>query len=499
MGSDSERAVGAWLRRLPAWSGTGQYHLSRALFLRGLGLVYLAAFASLAVQIEGLVGARGILPAAEFVAALRQHLGAGGWLEAPTLLWVYCSDGALYALCWGGCLLALALVAGWGHWSGLLLLWAFYLSLTVVCRDFLAFQWDALLLETGFLAVFLAPRQWRPAWQWDGEPPRWVLYLLRFLLFRLMLSSGAVKLLSGDPAWSGLEALGYHFETQPLPAWTAWYAGRLPPALLQAGVVGVFFVELVVPFAFWGGARSRRWAAGLTALLQVGIAATGNYGFFNLLTAVLCLPLIDDSGWRRLWPRAPVPADARPWPRGLTWATAGTLGIMGGLKLAQTLAPSVEWPRPLLETQAALRPFRLANGYGLFAVMTTRRREIQLEASADGRVWRPYRMRYQPGAPDRPPAFIGLHMPRLDWQMWFAALGPYKRQRWFLPLMGRLLAAEPAVLALLAEPPLGEEAPRYVRARIADYAFSRPAERAAGVWWRIGPYGEYCPALHVRP
>jgi lipase maturation factor 1 len=493
------RRIAALLQRLPAWRGDGQYHLSRALFLRGMGAVYAVAFVSLGVQVEGLVGSGGILPACEFVEAVQQNLGPWGWLRVPTLLWLYCSDAVLVGLCFGGAAVALAVFAGCAHTLLLMALWAIYLSLTVVCRDFLSFQWDALLLEAGFLAWLWAPWQWRPAWQWSGEPSNTVVYLLRFLIFRLMFSSGLVKVLSGDPTWSGLDALAYHFETQPLPNPLAWYAHGLPAWIQAVGVGSTLFIELVLPWGIWAGRRPRRWAAAGFVLLQGAIAATGNYGFFNLLTAILCLPLLDDSLWRRIWSRAEVPAARAGWPKGCVWGAAAMLWALGGMVLLQTVHRDLVWPQPFLQVQQALRPFRLVNGYGLFAVMTTSRREILVQGSQDGSQWREYRFIYKPGSASKRPTFAGLHMPRLDWQMWFAALGPYQRQSWFLPFMGRLLAAEPQVLELMAEAPFAEGRPRYVRALIAPYNFTKDgAISQGGIWWRVGPQQEYCPVLSLR-
>lgn len=265
----------------------------RWLFLRALALVYLCAFLSLVVQVEGLIGSRGIVPAEELLRVLRQRTGVERYWLLPTLFWIDASDRALLLLCGGGAVLSLALLAGLAPVPTLTLLWALYLSLVGVGQVFLGYQWDALLLETGLLAVFFAPWGLRP--RVAGEPPWVVLWLLRWLLFRLMFSSALAKLTSGDPTWRSLSALDYHYWTQPLPTWIGWHMHQLPSWFQKASVAAMFGVELLVPLLVFAG----RWArvAALVPLvgLQLLIAATGNYAFFNLLTAALCLTLLHDQ------------------------------------------------------------------------------------------------------------------------------------------------------------------------------------------------------------
>ena len=273
------------------------YDVANALFLRLLGLCYLAAFVSLWVQVDGLVGARGILPVSEFLEWVRGQTGAGRFWLLPTLCWISSSDAALHLQCAAGVAVSLLLVAGLvPAWSALAA-WGLYLSLSIAGQQFLEFQWDVLLTEAGLLAVFLAPPALRLLRRRLASP-RLARFLLVWLLFRLMLSSGAVKLVSGDPAWRSLTALRVHYETQPLPPWTAWFVHQLSPAFQTASCVFLFFVELAVPFLFFAPRRLRLFACAMTILLQVLIASTGNYAFFNLLTIALAVLLVDDVTFR---------------------------------------------------------------------------------------------------------------------------------------------------------------------------------------------------------
>jgi hypothetical protein len=475
-------------RRLTAW-----------IFLRALGAVYLAAFLSLGVQIQGLAGSRGILPAAEFLNAVASHLGASRFHLVPTLLWTGAGDGALTAWCAAGTALAVLLILGIAPAPVLFGLWAVYLSLATVCRDFLWFQWDGLLLEAGFLAVFLAPlRLWsRPGS--DPPPPRLAVFLLRWLLFRLMVSSAAVKILSGDPAWRSLTALRYHYETQPLPPWTAWYAHHLPGAAHTISAAGMFAIEGLAPFLIFGTRRLRFIAAGLIAFLQVLILATGNYGFFNWLTLALCLMLLDDGVWPRVFRRRMGPPRGRAWPAWVTKTAAFFLIPFSLVPLLGALRIPVSWLTPIPDAYDAVAPFRTVNGYGLFAVMTVHRPEIILEGSDDGTAWRAYAFRYKPGDPARKPRFVAPHMPRLDWQMWFAALEGSARRGWFLNFCRALLRGSPPVLDLMGTNPFPDHPPRFLRATLYDYRFSDADTRAStGDWWVRTRTRPYSPVFTLR-
>jgi hypothetical protein len=312
-----------------------------------------------------------------------------------------------------------------------------------------------------------------------------------------MLSSGVVKLSSGDAAWRSLAALRVHYETQPLPPWTAWFLHQLPAWFQTASCVFLFFVELAVPFLFFAPRRLRHFACGLTVLLQVLIAATGNYAFFNLLTVSLAVLLLDDSAFPRRWREsAQSSAGTARWPRWVLGPVAVVLFAASSVPFAAALGLREAVPQPLVSVYRLLSPLRSANGYGLFAVMTTSRPEIVLEGSRDGIVWKPYEFRWKPGEVLSRPRFVAPHQPRLDWQMWFAALGTYRENPWLVRVLGRLLEGSPEVLGLLAENPFPDEPPRFVRAALYDYRFTDPAERRrSGAWWRRAEKGLYIPAL----
>jgi predicted DCC family thiol-disulfide oxidoreductase YuxK len=491
------------------------FALAQFVFLRVLGLIYLVAFLSLWSQIAGLVGHEGVLPAHDLMHGARQAfdtrgIGLDRYRLLPTLSWLGTSDGFLALECAAGTLLSVAVMVGVAQLPCLALAWLLYLSLATVGRAFFGFQWDNLLLETGFLAMFIAPGSLGPKPRATGHP-RWALLMLRLLLFKLMFSSGCVKLSSGDPTWRDLSALSFHFQTQPLPTVLAWYAHRLPPWLDETACAILFAIELAAPFLVWAPRRPRMLAAALLALLQLLILLTGNYTFFNWLTLALCLLLLDDFTLRRRLPTRIVawiasdartattlPRRARSWRAWLTGAAAAVVIPVSLFQTARSTGARLAWAAPVAAIEAWLDPLRTISSYGLFAVMTTERREIVVEGSDDGQAWLPYEFSYKPGDVHRRPAWVAPHQPRLDWQMWFAALGSYRDNRWFVSFCHRLLQGSPDVLALLAANPFPRHPPRYLRALLFDYTFSTAAERrATGAWWQRERTGVYLPQISL--
>ncbi len=477
--------------------GRPSYRLSNALFLRLLGLCYLAAFLSVWVQVDGLIGSRGIMPARNLLEAARSQLGGERWTVLPTLSWLNASDGFLHFLCGAGSLASLLVIAGLVPAPALIVCWVSYLSLSNVSQPFLDFQWDLLLLETGFLGIWLAPvRRLRVGSALEPSPA--VRALLLWLLFRLIFSSGFVKLASGDPNWRNLTALTYHYWTQPLPPWTAWYVSHSPVWFHKFSCLVMFAIELGAPFLVIAPRRLRLIGFGAIVGLQAIIAATGNYAFFNLLTAALCVLLLDDAVFpSRLRERAATdPRAARGrWPRVVLAPVATAVLLASLVEFAGTLRFRFPWPGFAIAATRAAIAFRSVGNYGLFMVMTTSRLEIIVEGSEDGAAWLPYEFRWKPGDVTRRPGFVAPHQPRLDWQMWFAALGDYRENPWFIAFLGRLLQGSPDVERLLRNP-FPRHPPRYIRAVLYEYRFSNAAERGStGAWWQRTERGLYCPIL----
>ncbi len=479
-------------------------------FLRALGIVYLIAFVSFGVQGGGLIGSQGILPLTNYLHGMRDAMGARAFWYVPTVFWLNSSDIALRIAWVAGSALAIVLALGFFRRTCLVLLLILYISVSTAGQDFWSFQWDILLTEAGFLAIFL-----------DASPGR--TWLLRWLLFRLMFMSGLVKLLSGDPTWRDLTALSYHYQTQPLPTPLAWYMYQLPGWFQKASTVFVFFVELLVPFLIFAplsgkrGAGPRPAAASQAAMLsptrdghvrdrpslrlrriagaaiiglQVLILLTGNYTFFNLLAIALCVFLFADN------PPRGEPAETRAH-RAVTIALLAFVLTASGLQFLEMF--SFPLPGPARTYLAWISPLRIVNSYGLFAVMTTTRPEIVVEGSQDGTNWLPYEFRYKPGDVKRAPPWVAPYQPRLDWQMWFAALGSARDNAWFYNFAARLMQGSPAVLALLERNPFPGSPPHYLRAVVYEYRFTNLAERRkTGAWWQRQEKATYLPPISLR-
>ena len=485
------------------------FFLTRWLFLRLLGVIYLIAFLSLWTQIDGLIGSDGITPAERYLNAIREQIGLERYFAFPTLCWLNDSNVFLHLLCGGGALLSLLLIIGIAPAFALVGLWLFYLSLVSVGQSFLSFQWDALLLETGFLAIFFAPLKILPGISRERAPSSVALWLLRWLLFRLMFASGVVKLMSGDPTWSNLTALNFHYETQPLPTFLGWYAHHLPEWFQKASVLGMFGIEIVVPFLIFAPRRLRFLGAVALVALQLIIAATGNYCFFNLLTVALCVLLFDDAMLRRCLPNRIAKKLTLPsaiiltqrWKRLLIGVLAAFVLLMSGIRMTGMFLWREGFPPIARDVLKCVAPFRLVNSYGLFTVMTTSRPEIGVEGSNDGKTWKEYKFKWKPDELNQAPRWVAPHQPRLDWQMWFAALrGNCQNAPWFVNFMIRLLQGSPDVLELLEENPFPETPPTYVRAILYDYRFSDPrTKREKGTWWKRERRGLYCRPIALRP
>ena len=468
-------------------------------------------------------------PVSRFLPTVRQQLGPDAYFLLPTLCWLDSSNAFLNFLCGGGVVLSLLLIFGIAPALLLAVLFVFYLSLTIAGQVFLNFQWDVLLLEIGFLSIFFAPWRLWPQdliwWPGSAHPAtaapvsRGGLFLLKFLLFKLMLMSGVVKLTSGDDSWgwlnqsfqwSALTALDYHYWSQPLPTVFAWWADQSPEWFKHFSVAFCLAVEIIVPFFIWAPRRPRLMAAGLIIFLQIIIALTGNYCFFNLLTIALCLLLVDDAAIgtsRRDFP-APINGAPNASPARTRRALSTQLCSYAALAVIVVTLPINTWlifsafkpqsrpPGWLAKFYEQLEAFRIVNGYGLFRVMTKDRGEIVIEGSTDGIEWLPYEFKWKPGNVKRAPGWCAPHQPRLDWQMWFAALDAPEQNPWLVGLIVRLLEGSRDVTGLLAHDPFPHKPPHYIRAMFYRYRFTTPEERRqTGAWWKRQELREYLPTI----
>ncbi len=483
--------IGDYFSRL--LSPADDFRLSATIFLKSLALIYFAAFASLVNQIDGLVGPSGILPFGELSANIQAVEGSKVYLQYPTLFWWNSSQWALEGAALLGCIFAFTLLIGVRPRLSLLAMFVLYLSLHYAGQLFLNFQWDYLLLESGFLALFLLK-----------GPSRLTVFLFHWLLFRLRFLSGISKLASEDPSWSGLTALKYYFETQPLPHVGAWYAHQLPEWLLKTGAGITLFAELVVPLFIFLPRPFRIAAALITIGIQLLIIATSNHNWINLLTIALCLFLIDDRALRSLVPRRWRSVDTRTVhgadrPR-LMPLLAAALILSASLPPAISMSTGWRPPQALMNASAAIRRFGVGNAYHIFPTMQTERQELEIQGSRDGVNWQSYRFRYKPGPAARAPPFIVPYQPRLDWMIWFVPTHSPENLYWFDRFMRRLWRGQIAVTGLLAHDPFAGDTPRYLRALVYRYRFTDFTERErTGLWWHRELLGEFPQTPPRRP
>jgi hypothetical protein len=432
----------------------------------------------------------------------REQLGRHAWVDLPSLCWIFGSGAFVKVLCIAGIGLSILVLLNVAPAFCLALMWAGYLSLVSAGQIFFDFQWDTLLLETTLIAIFVVPWTLRPH-EGRYDPPKLARYLVWWLLFRLMFMSGLVKLESGDITWRNLTALTFHYETQPLPTALAWYAHQLPLWFQKASCAAMFAIELGAPFCLVAPRRVRHWGALALIGLQVAIALTGNYAFFNLLSIGLCLACLDDQWWSdHHWGVAEAPkiGAAGTSPRKLKvlavrWFAALSVGVTFFLTFAAAVPGTGDSPI-VRAVDDVVGPTLSFNTYGLFRVMTTERPELIFEGSDDTHDWREYGLPYKPGDLARRPRWAAPYQPRLDWQLWFAALGPPESNPWVGTLCERLLRGDPAVLGLFSHNPFPHGAPRYIRVVRYQYEFTDAAERArTGNWWRRTPIDFYIPTV----
>ncbi len=482
-----------------AGSQEPSYWLTRFVFLRMLGLVYSVAFLIVLLQWEPLLGSHGLLPAASF---LEEVAGANGRslgtaFRLPTLFWLGATDAAFRVAAWVGFGLSMALLLGFANVPSLFSLWLIYMSFVHVGQIFYSYGWEILLLETGFLAIFLAPL-WRPGPFPRSTPPSpVVMVLLRWLVFRLMLGAGLIKL-RGDPCWRDLTCLVFHYETQPNPNPLSWYLHQLPVWFHRLEVLFNPLVELVAPFFVFGPRRARLVAGGLMVLFQALLILSGNLSFLNWLTLAVAVACLDDRGFRPLLPGhlrdrldASVAGAEETKARGIAcYALAAVVGLLSFNPIMNLLSA-----RQAMNT--SFDPFDLVNTYGAFGSIGRERYEIVLEGTEDDPLdplarWVEYDFKCKPGTPSRRPCWISPYHYRLDWQMWFLAMPGSGREPWFVHLVAKLLDGDPAARGLLAHGPFEERPPRAIRGRYYRYQMTASGGRD---WWKRTLSGEFLPAL----
>jgi len=498
--------------------------IPRWVFLRALGLIYFSAFYSLVFQIRGLIGADGILPSNEYLAAVARQFGAGRFWFAPTLLWISTSPHMLTAICWVGMIASLLLVINLWPRGMLLICFVCFLSFVSAAQEFSGYQSDGMLLEAGFISLFFAPPGWLPGLGCAHPPSRASLFLLQWEWFRIYFESGVVKLASGDPQWRNFTAMDEYYQNGPLPTWIGWYAQHLPLGFHAFATGATLALELGVVFMLFLPRRWRVVCFFIVTAWQIPVILTANYTFLNYLVLVLGFLLLDDrfllritpQPWKQfLSPQPDAPAervadsqddaiDSHRQPHSFrAFKLALTSVVLIWILYSTTVQMIwIIFPRLPLPTSpvSALDPFRIANRYGLFAVMTRGRYEIEFQGSNDGQTWVTYPFRYKPQDPSKGPGIYAPYQPRFEWNLWFASLGSWRDDLIVPSTEERLLAGAPDVLALFAGNPFPGGPPKQLRAVLWQYWFTTLAEKhATGMWWNRKLFGLYAPVLQRMP
>jgi hypothetical protein len=506
----------------------------RWLWLRALGLIFFSAFYSLIFQICGLIGPGGILPAGRYLSALHEQVGAKAYWYVPSVLWLSSGEHTLMVITWVGLIASLLLVFNFWPHGMIAVCLVMFLSFVTAAQEFSSYQSDGMLLEAAFISLFFAPRGWRPGLGENCPPSRASLFLLRWEWFRIYFESGVVKLASHDPQWRNLSALDHYYENGPLPDWIGWYAQQLPHRFQASLALATLVIELGLVWMLFLPRRFRLLCFLVVTPFQMGIILTANLAFLNYLVFCLGLLLLDDEflcislrGLRRLFwtavrqlaDRTPKRSEAeavglesvvqvpRELPRlriylervaiipsalALLWIFYNTTALL--LLMIFPALPLPTSPIVLLE------PFRISNEYGLFAVMTRARYEIEFQGSRDGQAWVAYPFRYKPQDPREAPRLYAPYQPRFDWNLWFASLGNWREYPFVVRTEVQLLRGSPAVLSLFAGNPFPGKPPREVRAVVWQYWFTDlKVKRAEGLWWRRNLLGLYAPILELEP
>lgn len=507
--------------------GVSNRLISRWLFLRALGLIYFSAFYALLFQIRGLIGPQGILPASDYLQAIaHSSLAHLRFWYVPSLVWVSSTSAMLMTIVWIGLIASILLVLNVWPRMQLAICFVCFLSFVAAAQDFSGYQSDGMLLEAGFISLFFVPPGLRPGLGSLHPPSRASLFLLQWEWFRIYFESGLVKLASGDPQWRNLTAMDEYYQNGPLPTWIGWYVQHLSHRFHAGTVLATLIMELSLIWIFVFPRHFRIALFCIVTLWQLPVIATANYAFLNYLVLVMGVLIVDDRfllkfvpvRWRskvdsQLAPSAP--PNERASVKAVSSLHAQLGRYFAALKIA-TAAVILSWIfyvttvemilifAPRLQMPMApvivLEPFRIANQYGLFAVMTRARYEIEFQGTNDGQNWTSYRFRYKPQALNEAPGIYAPYQPRFDWNLWFASLGSWRNNLFVPKTEVRLLENDRDVFGLFAGNPFAQAPPNQVRAVLWQYWFTTMAEkRATGNWWRRQLIGIYAPTLGRRP
>jgi hypothetical protein len=518
-------------------AGPPNRFLPRWIFLRALAAIYFSAFFSLIFQINGLIGPRGILPSGQFLNAVHGAMGLRRFWYAPTLFWISSGTHAMMAVTLLG--LIASVTAFLNLWPRLSFFVCFlcFLSFVSAAQDFSGYQSDGMLLEAGFIALFFCPRGLRPGWGINSPPSRASLFLLLWEWFRIYFESGLVKLLSGDVQWRNFTAMDEYYQNAPLPTWIGWYVEHLPHWFHAGTVAGTLVMELAIVWMLFLPRPVRLACFCIVTPWEIGVILTANYTFLNYLVLSLGFLLLDDRSVRLLVPlqlrnslpeaehsesepqvearlsilessgspaieagrvqrRQPIRSVAGILEAARLAVTSLTLASIGYVTTAELIR--MLWSDlPLPTTPITdLEPFRVANQYGLFAVMTRGRYEIEFQGSNDGQNWTPYLFRYKPQPLNEAPRIYAPYQPRFEWNLWFASLGDWHQSNFVALTEERLLENDSDVLALFQSNPFPKSPPRYVRAVLWQYWFTSMEEKhRTGNWWKRNLLGLFAPVV----
>jgi Lipase maturation factor len=469
------------------WFTAPEYWVGRLVLERGIAAIYFIAFVAAARQFRALIGERGLLPVPRFLA--RQS-----FRQAPSIFHLHYSDRFFAVVCWAGAVLSSAIVAGAANlvplWAAMLVwlvLWILYLSIVNVGQTWYSFGWESLLLEAGFLAIFLGNAQ--------TAPPLLTILLARWLLFRVEFGAGLIKL-RGDRCWRDLTCLYYHHETQPMPGPLSWFFHHLPKPLHRVEVAGNHFAQIIVPFGLFAPQPVASVAGAIVVITQLWLVLSGNFAWLNWVTIVLAFSAIDNSSIAAVLPISEAPSIPNPPP----WFAAVVIACTVMMVVLSF------WPVRNLASRRqrmnlAFNPFHLMNTYGAFGAIGRVRHEVVIEGTDEAEIteqtaWKEYEFKGKPGAVRRLPRQFAPYHLRLDWLMWFAAISPQYALDWLPTFLVKLLQNDKATLRLLRRNPFPDSPPQYVRARLYQYRYTTWEElRRTKAWWSRHLVDEYLPAI----